>query len=649
MAQTRRLAAILAVDVVGYSRLMGEDETGTAKAVREHREAATPVVREFGGRLVKTTGDGVLLEFPSVVAAVECAIAIQKQMVERNAGVHEGKRILYRIGVNLGDVLIEGKDILGDGVNIAARLESIAEPGGICISGSAYDHVRGRVEADFTDLGNKKLKNIAEPVRAYSVEVGKPASSKPIKADRRKLVPITAAIVALIVIGGVADFYFNRGPKSVTPGAPQPTTALKPVGPVKEATSEPPKAPERLSIVVLPFANLSGDPAQDYLADVITEELTSSLSRIASSFVIARSTAFTYKGKPIDVRQLGRDLGVRYALEGSAQRSDNRVRVTAQLIDADSGAHLWSDGFDADIANLLEMQDEIVKRLSVPLEIRLIDVDAARIARTPPANLDAQDLALQCMAGLMRSAMFGEEASRAYGFCERAVQIDEHNAIALTFLSLKYSLPVINMQSTDPQAAIRQAEQFAARALVADRNFYWAHLASAVVLISRKRQDEAIVELEQTLALNPGFTTAYTFLCEANNYQGRPDRGMEYADKAIRLSPRDPLLGWFYSEKAWSLLMMQEDDLAIEWLRRTLKIAPDIPIQHALLASTLALAGRQAEASEAFKQYLSLKGTTSKTIAEFRPRHRALSDNPKWLAYSDRLVEGLRKAGMPEQ
>jgi adenylate cyclase len=247
------------------------------------------------------------------------------------------------------------------------------------------------------------------------------------------------------------------------------------------------------------------------------------------------------------------------------------------------------------------------------------------------------------------SAMFGEEAARAFGFCERAVQIDEHNAIALTFLSLKYILPVINMQSTDPQAAIRQAEQFAARALVADRNFYWAHLASAAVLISRKRHDEAIVELEQTLALNPGFTTAYAFLCEANNYQGRPDRGMEYADKAIRLSPRDPLLSWFYSEKAWALLMLKEDDLAIEWLRRTLKIAPEIPIQHALLASTLALAGRQAEASEALKQYLSLKGTTSKTIAEFRPQHRALSDNPKWLAYSDRLVEGLRKAGMPEQ
>jgi adenylate cyclase len=324
------------------------------------------------------------------------------------------------------------------------------------------------------------------------------------------------------------------------------------------------------------------------------------------------------------------------------------VRVTAQLIDAESGAHLWSDQFDASVADLLEMQDEIVKRLSVPLEVRLIDVDAARIARTPPANLDAQDLALQCMAGVIPTLLI-EESHPAFGFCERAVQMDERNAIALTFLSLKYLAPVLSMQSTDPQAAIRQAEEFAARALVADRNFYWAHLASAAVLISQQRHEEAIVELEQTLALNPGFTTAYKLLCEANNYLGRPDRGLEYIDKVIRLSPRDPNMPWNYGEKAWALLMQQQDDLAIEWLRLTLKLRPEAVISQALLASALALTGRQAEASAALKRYLSLKDTTSKTIAEFRPQHRAVSDNPKWLTYSDRLIEGLRKAGMPEE
>jgi adenylate cyclase len=509
--------------------------------------------------------------------------------------------------------------------------------------------VKSRLDLAVSDLGSTQLKNIAEPVRVYSLEVGKPTTVKPVTVTQRNLLmPVIAAIVPLMVIAGVVTLYFAGGQKS--PSAPPSTTASPPAEVAKQAAPEPPKVkPERLSIVVLPFTNLGGDPTQDYLADVITEELTSSLSRIAGSFVIARSTAFTYKGKPIDVRQLGRDLGVRYALEGSAQRNGNRVRVTAQLIDAESGAHLWSDQFDANIANLLEMQDEIVKRLAVPLELRVIDVDAARLARTPSGNLDAQDLALQCMAGVIPSLMI-EGYNPAFGFCERALQMDDRNAIALTFLSLKYITPVLHMQSTDPQADIQQAEGFAAQALIADRNFYWAHLARAAVLISQKRHEEAIVELEQTLALNPGFTTAYALLCEANNYLGRPERGLEYVDKAIQLSPRDPLRYWFYAEKAWALLMQQQDDRAIEWLRRTLAMTPELPpVTQALLTSALALTGRDAEAREALKHYLSAKGTTSKTIAQFRPQHRAVSDNPKWLAYSDRLVEGLRKAGMPEE
>ena len=418
-----------------------------------------PTIAVHHGRVVKRTGDGSLVEFRSVVDAVRCAIEVQNGMVERNAGLPPERRIEFRVGIHLGDVVEESDgDLMGDGVNIAARLEGIAKPGTICLSEQAYWQVKSRLDLAVSDLGATQLKNIAEPVRVYSLEVGKPTTVKPVKAAQRNLLPIIAAIVPLIVIAGVVGLYFAGGPKSVTPSAPQPTTTSTSAELAKQATPEPPKVtPERLSIVVLPFTNLGGDPTQDYLADVITEQLTSSLSRIAGSFVIARSTAFTYKGKPIDVRQLGRDLGVRYALEGSAQRNGNRVRVTAQLIDAESGAHLWSDQFDANIANLLEMQDEIVKRLSVPLEIRLIDVDAARIARTPPANLDAQDLALQCMAGVIPSLMI-EGSNPAYGFCERAVQMDERNAIALTFLSLKYIAPVLEMQSTDPQAAIRQAD-----------------------------------------------------------------------------------------------------------------------------------------------------------------------------------------------
>ncbi len=449
---------------------------------------------------------------------------------------------------------------------------------------------------------------------------------------------VAAAVGAVIVVlaaVGVAAWYVRgavRSPVSLQTIAASPTTP----------------AP-RLSIVVLPFANLSGDPAQDYLADVITEELTTSLSRISGSFVVARSTAFTYKGKPIDVKQVGRDLGVRYVLEGSEEPSGGRVRVNVQLIDAATGAHLWADRFDANRADLLAMQDEIVERLSGPLELRLVDIDAARVARTPPGNRDAQDLALQCFAGFFTSQFIFEAHNPTFAFCERALQIDNRNVIALTFMSLKYLIPVVQVQSTDAKAAVRQADELVSRALVIDRNFYWAHFVKAFVLVFQKRFEEAIAELDQTLALSPSFVGCYEVLCQANNFLGRPEKCIEYADRAIRLSPRDPLLAAFYGEKAWALLMLQRDDQAIDWERRALAMTPEMSIEQALLASALALTGRQAEAREALQRYLSLKGTASKTIAVYRARHRALSDSPKWLAYSDRLIEGLRRAGMPEE
>jgi len=356
MPEHRKLAAILAADVAGYSKLAGTDEELTLARLRALRsDLIDPTIAVHNGRIVKRTGDGILIEFRSVVDAVRCAIEMQNGMVERNAGLPPERRITFRVGIHLGDVVEESDgDLMGDGVNIAARLEGIAKPGTICLSEQAYWQVKSRLDLAVSDLGSTQLKNIAEPVRVYSVEVGKPALLNPVKAAQRNLlVPIIAATVLLIIVAGLGALYFAGGPKSVTPNAPQPTTASTPTELVKQAAPEPAKVPERLSIVVLPFTNLSGDPTQDYLADVITEELTSSLSRIAGSFVIARSTAFTYKGKPIDVRQLGRDLGVRYALEGSAQRSGKQLGVTAQLIDAENGAHLWSDQFDANIANLL--------------------------------------------------------------------------------------------------------------------------------------------------------------------------------------------------------------------------------------------------------------------------------------------------------
>ena len=451
----------------------------------------------------------------------------------------------------------------------------------------------------------------------------KPAAPK----QRSMFMLLAAGIVALIVI--TAGIWL----------------AVRPArGPEVSATTP------RLSIVVLPFANLSGDPGQDYLADVLTEGLTTGLSRISGTFVIARSTAFTYKGKPADVKQIGRDLGVRYVLEGSEQHSGNQVRVNAQLIDAETGAHLWADQFDADRADLLQMQDEIVTRIARALEIQLSAVDAARVEQTRPGNLDAEDLARRCKAGDWNAAPLSKEWEAAYALCARALQIDDRNVTALGRMAWWHILPVLEAQSPDPQAAIRQADELASRALAIDPNDYWAHFSKAGVLMAQNRHEEAIVQAERSLALNPSFMEAYEILCIANNFLGRPDRAMEYADTAIRLGPRDPYIFGNYHAKGWAFFMKEQDDHAIEWLRRSAAAAPGAePFTYLLLASAYALNGRQAEAQDELKRYLSLSRTKSTTIAQLRKQQLSLADNSTWVAYNERLFEGLRKAGMAEE
>ena len=418
---------------------MGEDEAGTARAVREHREAARPIVAGHGGRIVKTTGDGLLLEFPSVVAAVECAIAIQKLMVERNAGTPEAKRIVYRIGVNLGDVLIEGDDILGDGVNIAARLEGICEPGGVLISGAAYDHVRGRIDAEIVDLGEKQLKNIARPVRAYSVAVGGPtqptpaAVSKSGATHRRAVSLLLPAALGVVAVAGAAGAW-DALVKSRT--AAVATKAAGPVAPNAVAPAEP----AHLSVVVLPFTNLSADPRQDYFADGVTENLTTDLSRIRNSFVIARNTAFTFKGKNLDAKAIGKELGVRYVLEGSVQRDQNRVRVNAQLIDAAAGAHLWADRFEEDVADLFKLQDQVVARLANSLGYELVRAEAEAGAHSK--NPDSVDLDMRGRAALNQWAEqppTKDSLVAVRSWFERALEIDPDNADALAGEAVTYT------------------------------------------------------------------------------------------------------------------------------------------------------------------------------------------------------------------
>ena len=480
MTAARRLAAILAADVVGYSRLMGEDEAGTALSVRAHREAARPIVAGFGGRIVKTTGDGLLLEFPSVVAAVECAIAIQKLMVERNAGTPEAKRIVYRIGVNLGDVLIEGDDILGDGVNIAARLEGLCEPGGVMVSGAAYQHTRGRIDAEFVDLGLIELKNIAEPIRVYSLEIGAPAHAKP---------------------------------------APAPA-------PEKSA-------PPRLSIVVLPFANIGGDPEQEHFVDGVTESLTTDLSRIRGSFVIGRNTAFTYKGKAVDLKQIGRELNVRYVLEGSVQRGGNRMRVNVQLIDAETGNHLWAERFDKPVADLFDMQDEIVARLAGALNAQLVAAEARRAEQAPTP--DSMDLYFQGLAWFNKGVT-PDNVAQARSFFDRALAADPDNVDALIGSARVDAAAGVSMFVTDSTAAFSAAEAKPTKALSLVPDHARGHLLLGLVEIFTKRAAEGIAECEHALAQDRNLAYAHAIIGTGKIFIGHADETEAHVAEALRLS-----------------------------------------------------------------------------------------------------------------
>src|SRR5271168_2984881 len=399
MGEARKLAAIMAVDVVGYSRLMGEDEAGTAKAVREHRKAAAPIVAGLGGRVVKTMGDGVLLEFPSVVAAVECAVTIQNMMVERNVDTPEARRIVYRIGVNLGDVLIDGDDILGEGVNIAARLEGICEPGGVMVSGSAFDHVRGRIDADFVDLGEKALKNIARPVRVYSL-----ASSAP------------------------------------TP------------------MSEPPElSTNQPSLVVLPFTCFSEEREFKYLTDAMTEDLITILARIPGFIVIARQSSFAYHGRSVDSRQIGRELGVRYIIEGSLRPVGQQLRVGTQLIDATTGAQLWADRFDGQAEDVLELQDQIVRAIAGRIEPELVRAEIALIKRRRDANPNAWSCYRQGAGVISLKGWSEETLAQATTLLRQATTLDPDFALARSQLALFLSLGARHGLIKDAAAAVTEA------------------------------------------------------------------------------------------------------------------------------------------------------------------------------------------------
>jgi adenylate cyclase len=651
MAATRRLAAILAADVAGYSRLMGADEEGTLERLKAHRrELVDAKIREHRGRIVKTTGDGMLVEFSSVVDAVRCAVEIQRAMLDRNAGIAEDKRVIFRIGVNLGDVIIDGDDIYGDGVNIAARLEALAEPGGICISRTVRDHVGERLPYAFEDMGEQSVKNIAQPVHAFAISAATVAalpevatSAQPGALRRRStagLVVIAASLVAVIGIGSAVWWTWPKGSPTAVP-VQAPATASTQRAPAPEAESAP-----RLSLVVLPFANLSNDPDQEYFADGITDDLTTDLSLLPGSLVIARNTAFTYKGKPVDAKQIGRDLGVRYIVEGSVRRTGDQVQVNVQLIDTESGAHLWADRSDTNRRDLANAQAEITVRLARMLNAKLVAAEVARSEQRKAVDPDARDFVMRGRDWLSRptSPTILKEARQAF---ERALEIDPRSNDARIGLAAVLAVAVTTAEGSASQDLPR-AEQLAAEAIERDPYSSRAHEAMGRVRLAQKnRLREMQAEFETALALDRNNTNALRGLGWALLHLGEPEACIAQGEKGLRLTGPDPSAWAFPAQLGLCHLFLNHVDLATDYLIKARAAAPQVWWIHLNLAGALGLKGDLEGGRAALAESLKLKPEIN-SIAQYLALKPWYS-SPKELPLEDHtLLDGLRRIGFPE-
>ena len=593
MSETRKLAAILVSDVVGYSRLAGADEDRTLARLRALRsDLIDPTISVHHGRIVKRTGDGSVIEFRSVVDAVRCAIEVQHAMVERNAGVALDKRIEFRIGIHLGDVVEEADgDLMGDGVNIAARLEGIAEPGAICLSEDAYRQVKGRLDLAVSDLGPTQLKNIAEPIRIYSLRVGHAAQAR-------------------------------RAPSP----APEKST------------------PPRLSVVVLPFANLGGGPEQEYFVDGVTESLTTDLSRIRGAVVIGRNTAFTYKGKAVDLKQIGRELNVRYALEGSVQRGGDRMRVNVQLIDAETGNHLWAERFDKPLADLFDMQDEIVARLAGALNAQLVAAEARRAEQAP--NPDSIDLYFQGLAWANRGPT-PDNLAQARSFYDRALTTDPDHVDALVQSGAADALAGATLTATDPMAAFFAAEAKLTRALSVVPDHALGHMWLGFVDVCTKRGEMGIAESEHALALDRNLAPAHASIGIGKSFIGRAEETEAHIVEALRLSPRDMFAFTWMHVAGAAKNQLSSWEAAVAWFRRSIQANRSYPYPHFALGAALAQLGRLDEARSAVKAGVALN--PSFTLSSARALWTAFSDDPTYLAQVEPTLDGLRKAGLPKE
>ena len=578
----RRLAAIFAGDIAGYSRLMGADEEGTLRQLKAHRkELVDPKVTEHRGRIVKTTGDGMLVEFVSVVDAVRCAVDIQRGMLERNSNVPADTRIQFRIGINVGDIIIDGDDIYGDGVNVAARLEALADPGGIMVSRVVHDQVQDKLGFEFDDMGEQAVKNIARPVGVHRIH-------------------LTEQVTRPIAFAGKTD------------------RALS----------------ERPSIAVLPFVNMSGDPEQEYFADGISEDIITGLSKLRWFFVIARNSSFAYKGKAADVKRAARELGVRYVLEGSVRKGGNRVRITAQLIDATTGNHVWADRYDGDLADIFALQDEITRKVVAAIEPKLLEAESIRSQHRSSDDLGAWDLVVQANSLFWR--LTKTEGETAIAMLKRAVERYPDYAPAYSMLAFALLASRLFGWTTEPQ--LKPAAALATRAAQLDDSDPWAHLALGFVSHSMRQTDHAVGEYERAINLNPNFAAAHGYLGFTLSLAGRTDQAIMHLENAMRMSPHDPQNAIFNNGLAVAHYLAGRYVEAIGFARKSVQQRDGMMSGHRIYVASLAQAGQIEEARRALERLKELQPDVS--IAWIEENVPYPPDNlPKF-------VEGMRKAGL---
>jgi len=615
----RKLTTILSADVVGYSRLMEDNEEATIQTLNAYRNSMSTLIEQHRGRIVDMTGDNLMSEFASVVDAVKCAVEAQKEIGERNADLPENRRMLFRIGVNLGDIVEEDDRIYGDGVNIAARLEGLAEGGGICISGTAYDHLKNKLELGYEYLGEHSVKNIAAPVRVYKVLMEPEAVGK-IIGEKRKTKRWIAVAAAVVILIGLAGWYlYIEQSKRVEPAS-------------VEKMAYP--LPDKPSIAVLAFDNLSGDSEQEYFSDGIAENIITVLSKVDGLFVIARNSSFTYKGKPVKVHEISQELGVRYVLEGSVQKSGDRVRINAQLIDAINGQHLWAEKYDRDFKDIFEIQDDITVKIVNALRIKLTEGEQIRLSKStknPDVFVKTLEMHSLVNAGTKESLMrYGQLA-------QEVIDIEPESSLGYTQLGWYHRL--LADQGISPRENFKKAFMLAQKALSMDEADSFAHTLMGSIYLLMGKYEEAISSGKRAVELQPNDALAHTFLGSSLNNAGRVDEAIAHCKQAIRLNPFPAYYYYYHLGQCYAQNGQYEDALAE--FKKALQRAPNAAYNHISLAVTYTLAGREDEARASAEKALELEPKLSvKSVSKMLKYKNE--------AYTKLILDAMRKAGVPE-